>query len=123
MNEIKGKPGFVRPTPIKAPEYRWNANKYCDYHSDKGHDTYECYHLKKLIEKMIREGNLKQFIQDLRDKLSSRKERGKEAEERDKYRGEVKTISGGSTSGKDSKTAKKRYARQVYNLYQYNSAK
>ncbi|XP_074378284.1 uncharacterized protein LOC141719807 [Apium graveolens] len=38
-------------------------------------------------------------------------------------RGEVKTISGGSILDKDSKTTNKKYARQVYNLYQFGQAK
>lgn len=50
-------------------------------------------------------------------------DRSREPEEKVQYRGEVKTISGGSTLDRNSKTAKKKYARQVYNLYQFSSAK
>ncbi|KAK1390010.1 hypothetical protein POM88_018188 [Heracleum sosnowskyi] len=105
------------------PDYKKNGNKYCDYHQDKGHNTDECYHLKKLIEKMIKDGELNQFVKDLRDKLAPREDKRKEPKEGERYRGKLKTISGGSTLGRDSKTSKKRYAKQVYNLYQFQSAK
>lgn len=106
LNEIKGKSGFVRPTKMKVPDHKKNLDKYCDYHQDKGHNTDEYYHLKKLIERMIKGGELNHFVKDLRDKLGAR-DYHKE-ENREKYRGEVKTISGGSVLDKDSKTAKKK---------------
>ncbi|XP_074378022.1 uncharacterized protein LOC141719543 [Apium graveolens] len=62
LHEIKGKPGFVRPAKMKVPNYKKNPDKYCDYHKDKGHNTDECYHLKKLMERMIKEGELNQFV-------------------------------------------------------------
>ncbi|KAK1351824.1 hypothetical protein POM88_053965 [Heracleum sosnowskyi] len=123
LHEIKGKPGFVRPARLKMPDYKKNGSKYCDYHKDKGHNTDECYHLKKLIEKMIKDGELNHFVKDLRDKLAPRKDKRKEPEDGERYMGELKTISGGSTLDRDSKTTKKRYVRQVYNLYQFQSAK
>lgn len=45
------------------------GDKYCDYHRDKGHNTDECFHLKKLIDKMIKADELNQFVKDLREKL------------------------------------------------------
>ncbi|XP_074352605.1 uncharacterized protein LOC141691747 [Apium graveolens] len=122
LHEIKGKPGFVRPAKMKVPNHKKNPDKYCDYHRDKGHNTDECYHLKKLIERMIKDGKLNQFVRDLRDRLGPKENQeeeteAEEPERRDRIRGEVKTIFGGSILDKDSKTAKKKYARQVYNLY------
>ncbi|XP_074353915.1 uncharacterized protein LOC141692837 [Apium graveolens] len=128
LHEIKGKPVFVRPAKMKVPNHKKNPDKYCDYHRDKGHNTDECYHLKKLIERMIKDGELNQFVRDLRDRLGPKENpeeevEAHEPERRDGIRGEVKTISGGSILDKDSKTAKKKYARQVYNLYQFGQAK
>lgn len=107
FHEIKGKPRFVRPHKLKTHDYKKNGDKYCDYHKDKGHNTEECYHLKKLIEKMVKEGELKQYIGDLRDKLGLKEDRKRKPKERECYSGEVKTISGGSMLDWDSKTAKK----------------
>ncbi|XP_074374056.1 uncharacterized protein LOC141714436 [Apium graveolens] len=113
---------------MKVPNHKKNPDKYCDYHRDKGHNTDECYHLKKLIERMIKDGKLNKFVRDLRDRLGPKENpeeevEADEPERRDRIRGEVKTISGGSILDKDSKTANKRYARQVYNLYQFGQAK
>ncbi|XP_074323875.1 uncharacterized protein LOC141660792 [Apium graveolens] len=106
---------------MKVPNHKKNPDKYCDYHRDKGHNTDECYHLKKLIERMIKEGELNQFVRDLRDKLGPKynqeEQEAEEPDRRDRIRGEVKTISRGSILDKDSKTSKKKYARKIYNLY------
>lgn len=84
LHKIKGKPGFVRPTKLKIPDRKKNPDKYCDYHKDKGHNTDECYDLKKLIEKMIKAGELTQLIKDLRDKLGPRNDREQGAENRER---------------------------------------
>ena len=87
LNEIKRKPGFIRPPKMKIPDYKKNAEKYCDYHRDKGHNTDECYHLKKLIEKMVKAGDLNQYVNDLRDRLGSKDDKGKALEDGERYRG------------------------------------
>ncbi|XP_074347121.1 uncharacterized protein LOC141685947 [Apium graveolens] len=61
LHEIKGKHGFVRPSKMKVPNHKKNPDKYCDYHRDKGHNTNECYHLKRLIERMIKDANVISF--------------------------------------------------------------
>ncbi|XP_063941458.1 uncharacterized protein LOC135149627 [Daucus carota subsp. sativus] len=123
LNEIKGKPGFVRPPKMKIPDYKKNSDKYCDYHRDNGHNTDECYHLKKLIERMVKAGDLNQYVKDLRDRLGPKEDKRKAPEEGERYRGEVRTIFGGTILDRSSKTAKKKYVRQVYNLYNINSTK
>ncbi|XP_074375068.1 uncharacterized protein LOC141716786 [Apium graveolens] len=114
LHEIKGKPGFVQPTKIKVPNHKKNPDKCCDYHRDKEHNTDECYHLKKLIERMIKEGKINQFVRDLRDRMGTKDNQEEpeadEPERRDMIRGEVKTISGSSVLDKDSRTTKKKYA-------------
>jgi hypothetical protein len=40
-----------------------NKDKFCLYHKDHGHYTNECIHLQDAIEKLIRQGKLKQFVQ------------------------------------------------------------
>ncbi|XP_074356024.1 uncharacterized protein LOC141695696 [Apium graveolens] len=113
---------------MKVPNHKKNPDKYCDYHRDKGHDTDECYHLKRLIERMIKDGELNQFVRDLRDRLGPKENQeeeieAEEPERRVRIRGKVKPISGGNILDKDSKTAKKKYTRQVYNLYQFGQEK
>lgn len=66
---------------------------------------------------MIKAGELTQFIKDLIDKLGPRNDRENGAEDRERCRGKVKTIFGGSVLDRDSKNTRKRYALLVYNLY------
>lgn len=123
LHEIKSKPSFVWPTKLKVPNRKKNPEKYCDYHQDKGNNTNECYHLKKLIEKIIKAGELNQFVKDLRDKLGPKEDKVNDTDDRERYRGEVKTISGGTLLDRDRKNVQKRYALHVYNLYQFDLAK
>ncbi|XP_074356026.1 uncharacterized protein LOC141695698 [Apium graveolens] len=96
LHEIKGKPEFVQSAKIKVLNHKKNPDKYCDHHRDKGHNTDECYHLKKLIERMIKDGKLNQFVRNLRDRLGPKenqeeKVEAEEPEQRDKIRGEAKS--------------------------------
>ncbi|XP_074346946.1 uncharacterized protein LOC141685760 [Apium graveolens] len=78
LHEIKGKPGFFRPAKMKVPNHKNNPDKYYDYHRDKGHNIDECYHLKKLIERMIKDGELNQSVRDLRDRLGPKENQEEE---------------------------------------------
>ncbi|XP_027174417.1 uncharacterized protein LOC113774040 [Coffea eugenioides] len=55
--------GFSRPSrPLAGDKNRRDQGLYYAYHRDVGHDTEDCRHLKKDIEKLIRRGHLGQFI-------------------------------------------------------------
>ncbi|GJZ50781.1 hypothetical protein Tco_0605296 [Tanacetum coccineum] len=41
-------------------------NKFCDYHQDRGHNTNDCYHLKKQIDKAVASGILAHLLKDIR---------------------------------------------------------
>ncbi|KAL0313369.1 UNVERIFIED_CONTAM: hypothetical protein Sradi_5736200 [Sesamum radiatum] len=41
---------------------RMKSDKYCLFHKDRGHSTEECLHLKDEIEKLIRRGYLKEYV-------------------------------------------------------------
>lgn len=62
-------------------------------------------------------------MNNLKDRLGSKDDKGKALEESERYRGQVRTIFGGSVIDKSSKTARKKYAGQIYSLYQVNSTK
>nr|GEV61849.1 hypothetical protein [Tanacetum cinerariifolium] len=53
------------PLMVGTPEKR-NMNKFCDYHQDRGHNTNECYHLKKQIEEAVASGRLAYLVKDIR---------------------------------------------------------
>ncbi|XP_074360621.1 uncharacterized protein LOC141700838 [Apium graveolens] len=104
LHEIKGKPGFVHPAKMKVPNHKKNPDKYCDYHRDKGHNTDECYRLKKFIERMIKDGELNQFVRDLRDRSGPKENpeeevEADEPERRDRIKGRSKNYIWGEHPG------------------------
>ncbi|KAL0430982.1 UNVERIFIED_CONTAM: hypothetical protein Sradi_0724200 [Sesamum radiatum] len=61
---IEGKQqGLVRwPFSLKDNPKRMASEKYCHFQRDRGHSTEECFHLKNEIEKLIRRGYLREFV-------------------------------------------------------------
>lgn len=45
-----------KPNKIKTSDKKKDTSKYCMYHKDHGHDTNNCWKLKKEIEKLISQG-------------------------------------------------------------------
>ncbi|GKA64546.1 hypothetical protein Tco_0764253 [Tanacetum coccineum] len=80
----KGK--FNAPPSMTTPIEKRNHAKFCEFHSEVGHNTGECMHLKKQIKEMLKAGKLSHLIKEL--KQNSRKEQPKVAKK-------------GETSGKD----------------------
>jgi len=86
---------------------------WCKYHHVRGHDTDDCIHLKREIEKLIQNGKLRGYTRGRRDENG-----GGTNDNRDNRRGEEgkhtrNTISGGFVGGGESSTSWKNYARQV----------
>ncbi|KAL0456000.1 UNVERIFIED_CONTAM: hypothetical protein Slati_0939200 [Sesamum latifolium] len=53
------KNGIVRwPQKMRENEERQKSRKYCNFHRDRGHDTEECVHLRKELERLIQLGHL-----------------------------------------------------------------
>ncbi|GJT36364.1 hypothetical protein Tco_0926783 [Tanacetum coccineum] len=69
----KGK--FKTPPPMTTPVEKRNANKFCEFHGEVGHNTDECNHLRKQIEDMLKVGKMSHIIREL--KQSSGKEQPK----------------------------------------------
>ncbi|GJT67860.1 hypothetical protein Tco_1019340 [Tanacetum coccineum] len=63
------------PPPMTTPVEKRNANKFCEFHEEVGHNTDECNHLRKQIEDMLKAGKLSHIIREL--KQSSGKEQPK----------------------------------------------
>ncbi|GJS97649.1 reverse transcriptase domain-containing protein [Tanacetum coccineum] len=53
------------PSMVGTPKKR-NMNKFCDYHQDRGHNTNDCYNLKKQIEEAVASGRLAHLVKDIR---------------------------------------------------------
>ncbi|GJU43208.1 reverse transcriptase domain-containing protein [Tanacetum coccineum] len=60
----KGK--FKAPPPMVTPVEKKDSSKYCEFHSDTGHNTNECMQLRKQIDEMIKARKLSQFIKELK---------------------------------------------------------
>ncbi|GJU43733.1 reverse transcriptase domain-containing protein [Tanacetum coccineum] len=57
---------FPSPPPIVGTLEKRNMNKFCDYHQDRGHNTNDCYYLKKQIEEAVASGRLAHLVKDIR---------------------------------------------------------
>ncbi|GAA0162448.1 hypothetical protein LIER_18538 [Lithospermum erythrorhizon] len=112
---------------ISAPGRR-DKNRYCEYHREHGHETNECRILKAELEKLIKGGYLKEFVdkETQRDApshnrrsplLDNRPKVKREQLEAPPVTGRINTISGGIAGGGDSRNSRKSYAiREVYSL-------
>ncbi|GJW19729.1 reverse transcriptase domain-containing protein [Tanacetum coccineum] len=68
--------GKFKTSPLMTtPVEKRNANKFCEFHGEVGHNTDECNHLRKQIEDMLKAGKLSHIIREL--KQSSRKDQPK----------------------------------------------
>ncbi|GJT23269.1 hypothetical protein Tco_0893206 [Tanacetum coccineum] len=84
----KGK--FKAPPPMTTPVEKRNHAKFCEFHSEVGHTTNECMHIKKQIEEMLKAGKLSHLIKEIKQN------RGKEQPKAEKK---------GEPSGKDKALA------------------
>ncbi|GJV07195.1 hypothetical protein Tco_1344851 [Tanacetum coccineum] len=84
----KGK--FKAPPPMTTPVEKRNANKFCEFHGEVGHNTDECMHLRKQIEEMLKAGKLSHLVKEIK------KNNGKK---------QPKVTKKGETTGKDKAMA------------------
>ena len=61
---IRDLPNFKWPLPMRAAPNQRNRSLRCDYHRDHGHETNHCQSLKFLVEKLIRAGHLRGYVQE-----------------------------------------------------------
>jgi len=61
-----------RPPPIKS-KFK-NRSKRCEFHKDFGHDTEECVNLRDAIEKLVREGRLRQYLRGTGDNHNKKRD-------------------------------------------------
>ena len=53
---------YKKPAPKRSSERQIQTGKFCRFHESYGHTTNDCRHLQDLIEKLIRERKLDQFV-------------------------------------------------------------
>ncbi|KAK6150854.1 hypothetical protein DH2020_015786 [Rehmannia glutinosa] len=125
--------GLIQPPqPMKENPKRQKSEKYCHFHRDRGHTTEECHHLKNEIEKLIRRGYLKEFVDKSREDHQKRNDASKSKDvnrdhasgsgrkEPEKHNlptaGVIGVISGGPTGG-DSHRARKALLRATKGVH------
>ncbi|XP_024626580.1 uncharacterized protein [Medicago truncatula] len=99
--------------PAAEPRVKYmglNKDAWCKYHQVLGHDTDECVHLKKEIEKLIQNGKLRGCTKNNEDRRRPEATLDKPAAE---PKHTLHTISGGFAGGGESGKSRKKYARQV----------
>ncbi|KAK3042893.1 hypothetical protein RJ639_001166 [Escallonia herrerae] len=89
-----------------------NKELWCHYHNDHGHTTDNCGSLKRAIEALIKQGQLRKFIAH-KDGRQQTPPEVDEREDREEHTGIISTISGGLAAGGSSRKSRKAYAREV----------
>uniref|UniRef100_A0A2N9FLW9 Uncharacterized protein n=1 Tax=Fagus sylvatica TaxID=28930 RepID=A0A2N9FLW9_FAGSY len=62
LPQIKNKPYFVWPAKLGGDPASRELMPYCAYHRERGHLTETCKNYKALLEELVRDGHLHQFI-------------------------------------------------------------
>ncbi|GKD53980.1 hypothetical protein Tco_1287367 [Tanacetum coccineum] len=57
-----------QPAPLVGVPSKENLNRYCDYHNEKGHNTNDCFHLKRQLEIALESGKLNHLVKDVRQR-------------------------------------------------------
>jgi hypothetical protein len=106
--------GKLLTDPDKRPR-----DKYCCFHRDHGHNTEDCYDLKRQIKELIKQGKLQRFVE--RGQREGRPQGARqqrplvEALPRPPL-GEIHVITGGMAAGGTSRSSQKAYTRQIHNV-------
>ena len=102
-----------------------DKRKYCRFHKDHVHYTEDCRDLKEQIEELIRKGKLQQYVKNGDSSKYGKKDQH-EGSQRDEDHppprpqsalGEIKTITGGPTTGGSFRSLRKSYQRQVNSVH------
>ncbi|GKF68896.1 hypothetical protein Tco_0198575, partial [Tanacetum coccineum] len=56
------------PRPMLNPLKSGNADRYCDYHQEKGHYTNDCIQLRNQLEMALESGKLNHLVKDVRQR-------------------------------------------------------
>jgi len=90
-----------------------NKDAWCKYHRVRGHDTDDCIHLKREIEKLIQSGKLRGYTRGRHDENGWGTYEVRDNRHGEENKHTLNTISGGFAGGGESCASRKNYARQI----------
>ena len=102
-----------------------DKRKYCRFHKDHGHYIKDCRDLKEQTEELIRKGKLQQYVKKGDSSKYGKKDQH-EGSQRDEDHpppsphsvlGEIKTITGGPTTGGSFRSLRKSHQRRVNSVH------
>ncbi|XP_074342525.1 uncharacterized protein LOC141680113 [Apium graveolens] len=62
LKEVKEKPFYYPPKPMKTPPKSRPYNRQCDYHETHSHKTENCLSLKYFIKDQVKKGNMNKYL-------------------------------------------------------------
>ncbi|GKA04166.1 hypothetical protein Tco_0676947 [Tanacetum coccineum] len=68
---------FPKPPPLIGTPEKQNLKKFCDYHEDMGHNTNDCYQLKRQIEEAVASRKLAHLVKDIRRTNKRKRSKGR----------------------------------------------
>uniref|UniRef100_A0A2N9FUY0 Uncharacterized protein n=1 Tax=Fagus sylvatica TaxID=28930 RepID=A0A2N9FUY0_FAGSY len=112
---------FNHFTPLNAPTLtKDRETSTVRFHRDHGHNTEDCYDLKRQIEELIKQGKLQRFVErgqrEGRPQGPRQQRPPVEVLPRPPPLGEIHVITGGVAAGGTSRSSRKAYARQIHNV-------
>ncbi|XP_022150613.1 uncharacterized protein LOC111018708, partial [Momordica charantia] len=91
-----------RPEKLRGAPERRSKDKYCRFHREHGHNTSDCWELKRQIEDLIQDGYFKKFVGKPRTSSAEKKEERKRSRtppRRTDRPAVINTIFGGPSGG------------------------
>ena len=105
LMQIKDKEALTFPDKLKEDPSKRSRDKYCHFHRDHGHDTFDYYNLKQQIEALIRQGKLQRFVSKGRTDLPQEQVPRWENERPMPPIGDIRMIIGDTVTSRSSKKA------------------
>uniref|UniRef100_A0A2N9HJT9 Uncharacterized protein n=1 Tax=Fagus sylvatica TaxID=28930 RepID=A0A2N9HJT9_FAGSY len=119
---------FNHFTPLNAPvDHIFMQIRNDPALKDYGHNTEDCYDLKRQIEELIKQGKLQRFVErgqrEGRPQGPRQQRPPEEVLPRPPPLGEIHVITGGVATRGTSRSSRKAYARQIHNMLKEDARK